>query len=103
MKKLMSIIAVTLCALMITVSGVIAKGETKSSTDCECCKNCKDDTCKDLCKQWKNMTADAQKSDAGKKVKDECAKICKEKKCCSSSDKSSGTCSGMDGKGCCKK
>jgi len=97
MKKYVSIIAV-LCALMFNVSAI---GNAPASSDCECCKNCKDDKCKDLCKQWSNMTADAQKSDAGKKVKEECAKICKEKKCCSSSDK--GSCSGMDGKGCCKK
>ncbi len=97
----MSIIAMTLCILTFSVNGVIAKSGTKPTTDCQCCKDCKDDKCKDLCKQWNSMTADTQKSDAGKKVKEECAKICKENKGCSSSGKS--TCLQMDGKGCCKK
>ncbi|MFI4955576.1 MAG: hypothetical protein ACHP9Y_06640 [Gammaproteobacteria bacterium] len=49
------------------------------------------------------MTAEEKKSEAGKKVKDECIKICKEKKCCSADGKTS-TCEGMmDGKDCCKK
>lgn len=88
MKKCISIIAM-LCILMLNVNTIRANGNALIShtTDCSCCKNCKDDKCKDLCKQWSNMSVADQKSDAGKKVKEECAKICE----------------GMEGKGCCVK
>jgi hypothetical protein len=104
MKKYVSIMAIMLCALTINVKAVNTGDEPKNSktTECTCCKNCKDEKCKELCKQYSNMTDEAQKGDEGKKVKEECMKICKEKKCCSSSEKA--TCDGMmEGKGCCKK
>lgn len=105
MKKYVSIITIMLCALMLNVKAINANIKSiATTTECECCKNCKDDRCKELCKKWSNMTAEAQKSEEGKKVKDECIKICKEKKCCSSSDGKTTTCEGMmDGKDCCKK
>jgi LAS superfamily LD-carboxypeptidase LdcB len=102
MKKYVSIMAIMLCALIINVKAINPNNpKTSKITECECCKNCKDDKCKELCKQWSNMTAEAQKSEEGKKVKDECMKICAEKKCCSSTGKT--TCEGMEGKGCCNK
>jgi hypothetical protein len=103
MKKYVSIIAMVLCALIINVKAINASGDHKNnkSTSCECCKNCKDEKCKELCSKWSNMTAEAQKSEEGQKVKAECLQICKEKKCCSSDGKA--TCAGMEGKGCCKK
>ena len=100
----MSIIAIMLCALILDVKATGVTNQTSSSktADCECCKNCKDEKCKELCKKWSSMTADERKGEEGKKVKEECIKICKEKKCCSSSDKN--TCEAMmEGKSCCKK
>ncbi|MES1226098.1 MAG: hypothetical protein ABUT20_62055 [Bacteroidota bacterium] len=104
MKKYVGIIAMMLCALIINVKAINAGNYSKSvkSTSCECCKNCKDEKCKELCTKWSNMTPEAQKSEEGKKVKEECLQICKEKKCCSSDGKAT-TCAGMEGKGCCKK
>jgi hypothetical protein len=102
MKKYVSIIAMMLCALIVNVKAVNLTNKTTGSnpTECSCCKNCKDDKCKELCKKWCGMTTEAQKSDEGKKVKEECLKICKEKKCCSAD----GKCEGMtEGKSCCKK
>lgn len=101
MKKYVSIIAFVLCAIIINVKAVNPGDHSKKASSCECCKNCKDDKCKELCAKWSNMTPEAQKSEEGKKVKEECLKICKEKKCCSSDGKT--TCEGMEGKGCCKK
>ncbi len=101
MKKLLIFIAMLLCALMFSISGVIANDRIKSSIDSTCCKDCKADKCQDLCKQWNSMSRDAQKSDAGKKVKEECKEICKESNGCSSNGKS--TCTPIDVKGCCKK
>jgi len=104
MKKYVSIIAIMLCALIVNVNASTTNHKIKGDpTECSCCKNCKDEKCKELCKKWCGMTAEAQKSAEGKKVKDECMKICKEKKCCSADGKT-GTCEGMmDGKNCCKK
>lgn len=101
MKKYVSAIAVLLCLLMLNVKAINTNDNPKKSTDteCKCCKDCKDEKCKELCKKWSDMTSEQQKGDEGKKVKEECLRICKEKKCCSSS----GTCEGMEGKGCCKK
>ena len=101
MKKYVSIIAMVLCVFALNVNNMYAGNNAKTfkTTDCKCCKKCKDDKCKELCKKWSNMTAEAQKGEEGQKVKAECLKICAEKKCCSPS----GTCPGMEGKGCCKK
>ena len=105
MKKYVSIVAIMLCALIINVKATTNDKIRKThATECECCKNCKDEKCKELCKKWSGMSAETQKSEEGKKVKEECMAICKEKKCCSSNGKA--TCEGMegkDGKGCCKK
>lgn len=102
MKKYVSIIAFMLCVVLINVKATNLGNPPSKATSCECCKNCKDDRCKELCAKWSNMTPEAQKSDEGKKVKEECLKICKEKKCCSADGKTA-TCEGMEGKGCCKK
>ncbi|MCC6690398.1 MAG: hypothetical protein IT235_02585 [Bacteroidia bacterium] len=103
MKTYVSIIAIALCALIINVIPVNAGNEKKVpvTTECTCCKDCKDEKCKELCKKFSSMSAEEQNGAAGEKVKEECTKICKEKKCCSSDAKSS--CAGMEGKGCCKK
>lgn len=92
-----------LCALIINVKAVNTDKQLKNDTSmsCACCKNCKDEKCKELCQKWSNMSPEAQKSEEGKKVKEECLQICKAKKCCSSTGKAS--CEGMEGKGCCKK
>ncbi len=96
-----------LCAFMLNISAVNARTITTGGTSCECCKNCKDEKCKELCKKWSEMSADERKSDEGKKVKEECTKICnekcKEQKCCSSEGSSSSCQSMMEGKDCCKK
>jgi hypothetical protein len=104
MKKIVSAIAVMLCLLVVNVQAINKNDGSKksASTECSCCKNCKDEKCKELCTKWCGMTAEARKSDEGKKVKEECMKICKEKKCCSADGKT--TCEAMmDGKDCCKK
>jgi hypothetical protein len=65
-----------------------------------CCAKCKDTKCKTLCTTYENMTEEQKASEEGKKVKEECLAICKEKKCCSKE----GTCPSMsDEKSCCKK
>lgn len=102
MKKYVSIIAIMLCALVST-NATVSLVKKPNDHACECCKNCKDDQCKALCKKWSAMTADEQKSPAGQQVKEECMKICKEKKCCSADGKSSSCESMMSGKSCCKK
>jgi hypothetical protein len=105
MKKYVSIIAIMLCSLTMTVKAATGNDKQKKSTgtECSCCKNCKEEKCKELCTKWCAMTAEEKKSVDGKKVKEECIKICKEKKCCSSDGKAT-TCEGMmDGKDCCKK
>ena len=105
MKKYASIIAMMLCALILNVKAINTNNNFKKGdpTECSCCKNCKDEKCKELCKKWCAMTAEAKKGAEGKKTKEECIKICKEKKCCSADGKST-TCEGMmDGKDCCKK
>jgi hypothetical protein len=101
MKKYVSIVAMMLCALILNVKAINVNNLKKGDpTECSCCKNCKDEKCKELCKKWCGMSAEARKSEEGKKVKDECTKICKEKKCCSPD----GKCEGMtEGKDCCKK
>lgn len=103
MKKYVSIVAIMLCALIINVKAINTGNDPKTSktSGCDCCKNCKDEKCISLCKKYSEMTAEAQKGDEGKKVKEECMKICKEKKCCSSDGKSA--CMDKDAKGCCKK
>ena len=104
MKRYVSIIAMMLCALIINVKAINTnmKAVNAEATECECCKNCKDDKCKALCLEWSKMTAQAQKSEEGKKVKEECIKICKEKKCCSKDGNTA--CEKMEGKAaCCKK
>lgn len=103
MKKYVSIIAIVLCAFISTKATVSTTPKSHTHAVCECCKNCKDDQCKALCKKWSAMTAEEQKSAAGQQVKEECMKICKEKKCCSADGKSA-SCEGMmSGKNCCKK
>lgn len=105
MKKYVSIIAILLCAFIVNVNAVNNHDGSKKAagTECSCCKNCKDEKCKALCTKWCGMSAEAKKSAEGQKVKEECMKICKEKKCCSSDGKTT-TCEGMmDGKDCCKK
>lgn len=103
MNRYLSIIAIVLCTLILEVRaiGTVYKTPALNTTECECCKNCKDEKCKSLCSQWSNMSAETRASEEGKKVKAECLKICQEKKCCSTSGKA--TCEGMEGKGCCKK
>jgi len=105
MKKIISVIAVVLCLFVVNVTAINAHGNSskRDGTECSCCKNCKDEKCKELCKKWCGMTAEARKSNEGKKVKEECIKICKEKKCCSVDGKTSTCESMMDGKDCCKK
>jgi hypothetical protein len=103
MKKYVSIVAFMLCALIVNVKAINVNGDGKKAkaTTCECCKNCKDDKCKELCSKWSGMSAKEKESAEGKKVKEECMNICKEKKCCSTSGKA--TCAGMEGAGCCSK
>src|SRR3954462_2397586 len=101
MKKYISTVAIVLCALIINVKAVNTK--MNNTTECSCCKNCKDEKCKELCKKWSEMTAEAKESVEGQKVKEECLAICKVKKCCSVNGKTA-TCEGMmEGKDCCKK
>jgi hypothetical protein len=102
MKKLISAIAVMLCLFVSNVNAINLGNNPskKDGTECSCCKNCKDEKCKELCKKWCGMTAEARKSNEGKKVKDECMKLCKEKKCCSTDGKCEGM---MESKDCCKK
>ena len=102
MKKIISAIAVMLCLLVVNVKAINTTNNFKKGdpTECSCCKNCKDEKCKELCKKWCAMTAEERKSDAGKKVKEECMNLCKEKKCCSADGKCEGM---MEGKDCCKK
>lgn len=103
MKKYVSIIAIVLCALTTVNAGVLTNPKFTAASACECCKNCKDDQCKALCKKWAGMSAEEQKSAAGQQVKEECMKICKEKKCCSSDGKSASCENMTSGKSCCKK
>lgn len=103
MKKYVSIIAIVLCAFVSTQAMISATPKSNDHTSCACCKNCKDDQCKALCAKWSALTAEEQKSPAGQKVKEECTKICKEKKCCSSDGQSSSCESMTTGKSCCKK
>lgn len=95
--------AIMLCALIVNVKAINTGNEPKNSktTECVCCKNCKDEKCKELCKQYSDLTAEAQQSEEGKKIKAECMALCEKNKCCSSSDKA--TCEGKEAKGCCKK
>ncbi|MBS1647563.1 MAG: hypothetical protein JST67_09510 [Bacteroidetes bacterium] len=102
MKKIISVLAVMLCFLVLNVKAINSVYNLKKGdpTECSCCKNCKEDKCKALCKKWCSMTADEKKSEAGKKVKNECVKMCEEKKCCSADGKCEGM---MESKNCCKK
>lgn len=97
----MTAIAVMLC-MLVSVSAInpVSLYKKGDPNECACCKNCKDEKCKELCKKWCSMSAEERKSDSGKKVKGECVKICKEKKCCSADGKCEGM---MEGKDCCKK
>lgn len=105
MKKQISIIAILLCTLIVSIKAVNINYKSKNNnptTDCSCCKNCKNEKCIALCKKWADMTPEARKGEEGKKVKEECMAICKEKKCCSADGKTS--CEAMmNGKDCCKK
>ena len=105
MKKYVSIIAIMLCAFIVNVKAINSDGPKvkKAEATCECCKNCKDDKCKELCTKWCSMTPEAQKSEEGKKVKADCMKICEAKKCCTSADGKATACEMMEGKSCCKK
>ena len=107
MKKISFIIVMMLCAITMNVKAING-GDSKvkqAATTCSCCKNCKDDKCKELCAKYCAMTPEAQKSDDGKKVKADCMKICEAKKCCTSADgKTATACTDMEGgKSCCKK
>ncbi len=102
MKKYVSIVAIMLCAFIVNTNALTLTHTFKGEPmECACCKNCKDDKCKELCKKWAGMTPEVQKSEKGQLVKEECIKICKEKKCCSADGK--GCESMMEGKDCCKK
>lgn len=104
MKRYVSIIALLLCALILNVKAINKNDNPKKITgvECSCCKNCKDENCKALCSEWDKMTPEARMGEEGKKVKEACMQICKEKKCCSTD----GTCMAMsdsNSKSCCKK
>lgn len=100
MKKYIAITAIALCALILTVKALNTNKTTTPVMTCECCKNCTDDRCKQLCSTWSNMTVAEQQSPEGQSVKEECLAICKEKKCCAPD----GTCPMMEGtEDCCKK
>lgn len=99
MKKYISSIAMMLCVLMLNINAINAA----SFTGHDCCKNCKDDKCKEICQKYSEMTPEAQKSDEGKKIMEECKVKCKDAKCCDSKS----SCEDMSKKGkkgsCCKK
>lgn len=96
-------ITVMLCALIVNTSTVNANNKLATITNtCDCCKNCKDDKCKERCTKWAGMTEDQRKSEEGKKLKSECAKACKESKC-DMDGKSSKCDEKKEGKSCCKK
>ena len=103
MKTYISAVAILLCALTLNVKAQDNNGKSQASTsnECTCCTDCKDDKCKELCTQWGKMNAEEKKGDEGKKVKEECVRHCKEKKCCKASDKAA--CDRKDDKGCCSK
>lgn len=106
MKTYVSAIAMMLCVIMINVkaSNVVDKSKLSVTTECGCCKDCKDEKCKELCKKWSNMSEEAQKSEEGKKVKEECTKLCAEHKdCTSSKKKKKANCESKEAKDCCKK
>jgi hypothetical protein len=106
MKKQISIIALMLCTLIVSIKAVNINQKSKNKnpeTTCACCKNCKDATCIALCKKWSEMSPEARKSNEGQKVKEECMNLCKEKKCCSADGKTATCEAMMDGKDCCKK
>ena len=101
--------AIVLCALMLNIKTINANNDKPSKAtknECcnksECCKNCNDEKCKELCTKMNNMTEEQQKSAEGKELKEECMKICKEQKCCSSDGKAT-SCADMEGKSCCNK
>jgi hypothetical protein len=101
MKKYISFIAILLCSLVVNVT---AANNQKNSdpTAYNCCKKCKDKKCIELCKQYDALSAEAKSGEEGKKIKDECMQLCKEKKCCST-DGVACCETTMDGKACCKK
>jgi hypothetical protein len=106
MKKQISIIVIMLCTLVINVKAVTIKNKAENgnpTTECTCCKNCKDEKCIALCKKWASMSPEARKGEAGQQVKNECMAICKEKKCCAADGKTASCEAMMEGKDCCKK
>jgi hypothetical protein len=104
MKKYVSFIAIMLCSFVMPVSAVNPNNlKNGDQTECKCCKKCKDTKCIALCKQWSGLSAEAKKGEEGQKIKEECMKICKEKKCCSADGMTSSCGSMMEGKDCCKK
>ncbi len=94
--------AIMLCALIINVKAVNAGETPKKCTSTElCCKSCKAPKCMELAKQWSNMSAESRAGEEGRKVKEECMRICETEKCCSASGKVA--CAEKEGKACCKK
>ena len=104
MKKYISYIATLLCAIAFNIStssaSVTCGNSGSNGHECSCCKNCKSDKCKELCTKYDKLSDDEKKSADGTKVKEECEKLCKTEKCCSSGDKS---CDKKAKKGCCSK
>jgi hypothetical protein len=105
MKKILAGVAMLLCVMVLNVTAgntTPVKKTSKDGTTCECCKNCKDQKCKDLCARWGKMTTEQQNGAAGKTLKAECMKICEEKKCCTAADGKATSCK-MESGSCCKK
>ena len=97
MKKYIGILCIALFAFAFTASAISKHDGGCCTTNC--CKNCKDEKCKEMCAKYKAMSDTEKESEAGKKLAEECKALCKKNKCCKKEDKK---CESKEGKGCCK-
>jgi len=99
MKKYIMMMTVALFAFVFNANaaGLGEKGGCCKKADC--CKDCKDEKCKEQCAKYSSMTDAEKDSEAGKSLAKECKAMCEKNKCCASDKKA---CDKKEGKGCCK-
>ncbi|MCX6180670.1 MAG: hypothetical protein NT150_01905 [Bacteroidetes bacterium] len=98
MKKYIGMLFIALFAFVFTANA--GGGKDGCCKKAECCKNCKDDKCKEMCAKYGAMSDTEKESEAGKKLAEECKALCEKNKCCKKEDKKA--CESKEGKGCCK-
>lgn len=96
MKKYIGMLFIALFAFVFNANA--GGGDGKCCKKADCCKNCKDEKCKETCTKLGAMTDAEKNSDVGKKLAEECKAMCEKNKCCASDKK----CEKKEGKGCCK-